>query len=104
MFADTGHWSQANHYNSTAGNQSVNWTDGTVYQYRGADKSQRIYLWCLLRRPIFKDRLFIYVNAERGTDRLRNINPIYSRVNTLTSATNKAQAWREARLLLRVRP
>ncbi|MFT7722162.1 MAG: TonB-dependent receptor [Roseateles sp.] len=96
-YADTGHWSEANHYTGegTTGTNPVQWTDNTLYQYRGANKSDELTYGVYVGGPIIKDRLFIYVNAEQGKTEYENINPTIGRVATLTSATSKAQAWRE---------
>lgn len=61
----TGQWNSSNHYNTSAGNNPVNWTDGTLYFYRKENKSESLVLGAWASGPIVKDRLFIYANAER---------------------------------------
>jgi len=94
-YPDTGHWSEANHYSSNAGINSLNWTDGTLYQYKGDNKTTDFTYGAHVSGPLVQDRLFIYVNAEKGKTEYEQINPTISRLTTSTSATSRAQAWRE---------
>lgn len=98
-FPNTGHWNSGTHYNTSAGNNPANWTDGTLYQLNSNRENNSITYGLWAGGPIIKDRLFIYANAERGESHVEQSR--YS--GTLAthtaagapalSATSRAQAW-----------
>ncbi|MDM4766986.1 TonB-dependent receptor plug domain-containing protein [Pelomonas sp. SE-A7] len=93
-YANTGKWSEANHYNTTAGNNKDNWTDGTLYSLRSLNKLEETKVGGYVSGPIIKDKLFIFANAEQTTRESEGVR--IRRIDTLT-ATNAAQAWGETR-------
>ncbi|WP_422010730.1 TonB-dependent receptor [Roseateles sp.] len=93
-YPDTGKWSQANHYNSTVGNNPNNWTDGTLYQRRSQNTFDGMTFGAYAGGPIIKDRLFIYANVEQTRNEVDGVR--VTRTGALT-ASNAAQAWSESK-------
>lgn len=95
-YPNTGNWNQANHYNSSAGNQPANWTDNTIYRQKSKDTNNDLTYGGYAGGPLIKDTLFIYVNAEKNRSDFTGSNPEITRLAAATSATSAAQAWRES--------
>ncbi len=98
-YPDTGTWNATNHYNTTAGNNPANWTDGKLYDLNRFNKAGSQVYGFYIGGPIIKDRLFIYANAEHSeTDSessrySANLTGVTSTGAPALSATSRAQAW-----------
>ena len=98
-YPETGAWNATTHYNTTAGNNPANWTDGKLYDLNRENTSENQTYGFYVAGPIIKDRLFIYANAERSeTDsESSRINGNLTGKNAAgvpaISASNLAQAW-----------
>ena len=98
-YEDTGHWSSANHYNTASGNNPANWTDGKLYDLNRYNEAETQVYGFHLSGPIFKDRLFFYVNAEQSkseseSSRLNgNLTGKTAAGVSAISASSLAQAW-----------
>ena len=98
-YPETGAWNATTHYNTTAGNNPVNWTDGKLYDLNRYNKSGTQVYGFYVGGPIIKDRLFIYANAEQSqtdqeTSRVSgNLTGKTTAGVSAISATNRAQAW-----------
>ncbi|HOZ24003.1 MAG TPA: TonB-dependent receptor plug domain-containing protein, partial [Thermomonas sp.] len=57
-YPDTGFWNATTHYNTTAGNNPANWTDGQLYDLNRYNKSGTQVYGFYIGGPIIKDRLF----------------------------------------------
>lgn len=63
-YPDTGVYSAANHY-ATQNTRPELWTDNKLFDYNRGNKSESLTYGVWASGPIWKDRLFIYANAER---------------------------------------
>jgi hypothetical protein len=94
MYPDTGKWSEANHYNTSAGNNAANWTDGTMYQRRSQNTNDSYTYGAYVGGPIIKDKLFFYANVEQTENQVNAVRQ--TRVGSLTAST-AAQGWGESK-------
>ena len=98
-YPNTGNWNSTTHYNTTAGNNPANWTDGKLYDLNRLNRSETKVVGFYIGGPILKDRLFIYANAERSqtnseSSRLGgNLTGKNASGVSAISASNLAQAW-----------
>lgn len=88
-YANTGFWNAQNHYNTAAGNNPANWTDGTLYAYRKENKSENLKYGVYASGPIIKDRLFFYANAEKSETDSNSVRYI----RTASATTVGQQGW-----------
>lgn len=98
-YPDTGIWSEDSHYNTSAGNNPANWTDGKLYDLNRLNKSSTQVVGFYVGGPLVKDRLFLYANAEQtrtaseGSRVVGNLTGKTAAGAPAVSATNRAQAW-----------
>ena len=98
-YPDTGFWNATTHYNTSAGNNPANWTDGKLYDLNRYNKSGTQVYGFYIGGPIIKDRLFLYANAEQSqTDQeisrySANLTGKTAAGAPALSATSRAQAW-----------
>ena len=98
-YPDTGFWNATTHYNTTAGNNPANWTDGKLYDLNRYNKSGTQVYGFYIGGPIIKDRLFLYANAEQSqTDQeisrySANLTGKTAAGAPALAATSRAQAW-----------
>lgn len=63
-YPDTGTYSAASHY-AADNTKPERWTDNKLFDYNRGNKSETLTYGLWAAGPIWKDRLFIYANAER---------------------------------------
>lgn len=97
-YPDTGYYSEANHYPSQNG-QPQFYTDGKLFDYNRGNKQDTLTYGVWAAGPLWKDRLFIYANAERTeidqeTSRVTgNLQGKNASGGSAISGSSLAQAW-----------
>lgn len=97
-YPDTGKYSAASHY-AADNTRPQAWTDNQLFDYNRGNKSETLTYGLWAAGPIWKDRLFIYANAERTVidqETSRVTGPLQLKTSagvSAVSATNRAQAW-----------
>lgn len=98
FYPDTGKYSEANHYASQDGKPEL-WTDNKLFDYNSGNTSETLTYGVWAAGPIWKDRLFIYANAERTeTDQetsryTGNLQGKTAAGASAISSTSRSQAW-----------
>jgi hypothetical protein len=97
-YPDTGHYSADSHYPQHNGAPQF-YTDNQLFDYNSGNKSETLTYGLWAAGPIWKDRLFIYANAER-TEIEQETSRVTGHLQGKTAAgasaissTNRAQAW-----------
>ncbi len=97
-YADTGTYSAASHY-AADNTRPERYTDNKLFDLNRLNRSQSLTYGAWVGGPIFKDRLFIYANAERtevdtANSRIRgNLTGKTAAGLSPISTSNLAQGW-----------